>query len=119
MESGFRQVQIFPFHGHAPFQATPLEKHIIFTNKRHQRLLWPHSPETQELDILIPVKQQLKNLCNSVTNHRAQSIRTLYTNMSLIIIIIIVASSSSSSSSSNSNVVSNYYTIRSARTNKN
>ena len=39
MGSGFRQDQIFPFHGHVPFQATPIEKHIIFTNKRHQRLL--------------------------------------------------------------------------------
>jgi len=88
-ESCYRQVQIFPFHGHAPFQATPPEKHIILTNKRHQRLLWPHSPETHELDILSPVKQLLKHLCNSVTKLSAQSIGTLYTNILLIIIIII------------------------------
>jgi hypothetical protein len=98
-----------PFHGHAPFQATPLEKHIIFTNKCHQRLLRPHPPETHELDILSPVKQQLKNLCNSVTKHSAHFILTCYLLLLLVVVVVVTAVV----------VVSNYYTIQNSRTNKN
>ena len=97
MGSCFRQVQIFPFHGHAPFQATLLEKHIIFTNGYCDTT--PQKPMNLTFSALY-VKQLLKNVCNSVTNHSAQSIRTICTNMPIIIIIIIIGGGGSSSSSS-------------------